>query len=407
MPQINITEHWASRVKSGPTDIRYTDESLPGFGLRVNPSGRKSWFVTYRSPISKTPSGQPVQREQNLGLYPAMSPKDARSRAVEIKQAVQRGEDPFAPAPTGGLTIDEFWDQTYKPHLRDKKGRKPRTIDDVDAMVRVWLKPKLGHKPMAEITAADIEKLHDEIGSTHKFPYRANAMVRYTRPMFKLAIKRKVYNGSNPCEGIELFKETKRTRRLTIDELYRLWQALDAMENDKSPYNPNYARAVRAMLLTPNRKMEVVDITWEMIDSAEGGFLTDSKNGEINIPMTKALTDLFKCVPRIKDNPFVFTSTVKDGGRISTVHPKAWRWLMKKAGIANLRIHDLRRSVASFALNNIELPLDRIGTLLNHKTLETTKGYAYLEDVSKAKDAERVSAGVIDLATKRAEKQAA
>lgn len=410
MARINITEQIASRVKPGTTNTRYTDQNLLGFGLRVNPKGTKAWFVTYRSPTTKTVTGEPVQREQNIGTYPEMSVKDARQRATEIKLAVKRGEDPFAPAVAlTGPTITEYWETKYRRHGLSKKEWKAKTVEGYDTHMRVWVTPEWGSRPISSIKFEDVNALHEKIGTSGNdgegAKYMANGMVRLVRAMMKHAILHKAHPGPNPAEGVEMYKEHKRKRRLSKGEIARLWNALDWFERECTHYNANNARAVRALLLTPNRKMEVVEWEWDWIKD-HGIEVPDSKTGEIRVPLTTPLREHLESIPKIEGNPFVFTSTVKKGDRMYCIDREAWAMILEHAEITGLRIHDLRRSVASFALNILKLPLKRIGAALNQTCEQTMNGYALLEDETKAEDMEAISATIIDLATKRKEKAA-
>jgi len=370
--------HWDTEVKS--------------LGLRIGKTNKRSWFVQYRV------AGK--QRNPNLGDWPAMTVKEARTLATEIKLEGKKGIDRFAsPAPVAGMpTIANVWDD-YLAYAKSARSNKPGSIADKKSVYANWVKPKWGDTPLAEIDDTEIEAHRLAIGE--RSLAQSNKMVSLMSQIMKWAIRSKRRPGPNPVAEIEKFKIKERHRRLSKDEAERLWAALDVFEYEQRiPINAT--KLVRALIISGRRKnemqkllrAEIKDLTIEQ-DGTKTGWLTSS--------LTEALKNILESIPEIEGNPYVFTSDRKSGAAIDINH-KQWKSILAEAKIVGLTIHDLRRSYASFALNS-GVPLHTVGQLLGHKSLQTTLRYAYLDDSVKAQAAEKSSTVILDIV--RRKKQAA
>jgi integrase len=179
-------------------------------------------------------------------------------------------------------------------------------------------------------------------------------------------------DGVNPCWKVKRYKEVKRERYLMPDELARLGKVLREAHEE-----PEAANCIRLLLLTGCRLGEIQTLKWDYVDLEVGVLrLPDSKTGVKLVPVGNAVIEVFKSIPKVKNNPYVITGRVE--GQHLTDMQKPWRRLRKRAGLDGLRIHDLRHSFASDALQ-LGQDLTMIGRLLGHTQVQTTARYAHLK----------------------------
>jgi integrase len=388
---ITLTEAMIRSAKSpqiGFTELR--DGEVGGFGARIGKTTRV-FYLRYQFP------GEKGKRTRTIGQCRVMPLKEARADAAAIKAEAKKGIDRFATIePEVTVTIPVLW-EAYKKHLETKRGRKPKTVSGYGKLVNRWIAPEFVGKQVHEITYRNVLDLHTKIGDTGA-TYQANAMVRLLRPMMKWVIKRDELDIKNPAEGIELYREFERDRVLDQEEAARLWTALDAFEYEQR-CNPNMIRAIRALIITGCREMEMCSLKWDYVKKTMNE-LPDSKGGAIKVAKVQAFTDLLADIERVEGNPYVFTSTKRKGGHIDGISPKVWKAILKEAKIENLRPHDLRRSTASFWMNFGGLSIYEVSQQLNHKSLQTTKRYARLLDTTRIKKAEE-GAVILDIFTRK------
>lgn len=390
---VNLTEAYIGSAKAPTTGyVIHWDTEVKCLGVRVHSTNKRSWFLSYRV------SGK--QRTPNLGDWPEMTVKEARLLAGEIKREGKKGIDRSAPPePAKRLLTLADVGEDYRTYAKGKKKNSTATMASKDSIYKKWLKPKWGDKPLAEIGYPEIEAMHMEIGALTEA--QANKMVALMSPLMKWAIKNGHRPGPNPVADVEKFKIEKRRRRLDKDEAERLWSALDVIEYEQRiPINAT--KLVRALFISGRRKNEMqrlrrADIKDVVVEQ------DDTKTGWLASSLSEALKGILESIPEIEGNPYVFTSDRKPGVAIDINH-KQWKAILAEAKIVGLTIHDLRRSYASFALNS-GVPLHVVGQLLGHKSLQTTLGYAYLDDSVKAEAAEKASVVILDIA--RRKKQAA
>ena len=179
-------------------------------------------------------------------------------------------------------------------------------------------------------------------------------------------------DGVNPCWKVKRYKEIKRERYPTPEELARLGKVLRESNSELEAVN-----CIRLLLLTGCRLSEIQTLKWEHIDLGAGVLrLPDSKTGAKLVAIGKAVVEVFKTIPKVKDNPYVITGQIE--GQHLTDMQRPWRRLRKRARLDDLRIHDLRHSFASDALQlGEDLPM--IGKLLGHTQVQTTARYAHLK----------------------------
>jgi integrase len=202
-------------------------------------------------------------------------------------------------------------------------------------------------------------------------PYAANRVVALVREMFNLARLWGVYNGDNHATGIELFLEEKRDRFLQPHEFPKVFEALNAEPN------PYVKTALLVALLTGARPGEVLTMRWGDVDLHQAIWrIPDTKARRLHwLPLPQPVVTLLHALPRVRDNTYVFPGRNERGHRTNI--SKAWTCVHMYARLADLRIHDLRRTLGSWlAASGASLP--RIGKALNHSQVSTTAIYARL-----------------------------
>ncbi|MFN0194656.1 MAG: tyrosine-type recombinase/integrase [Aestuariivirga sp.] len=259
---------------------------------------------------------------------------------------------------------ERFIEQYIPSHL------KATTQSEYTRAIRLFIKPKIGKLTTADAARSDIAEFHH---SLRTIPYQANRVVGVLSVMFAQAeLWGLRAEGTNPCRGIKKFKEQKRERFLSQDELKRLGNALLEAE----PNAPSAVRCIRLLTLTGCRLSEIQTLKWDYVDlDASIIRLPDSKTGKKTIFLGKLVVEEIRRIPKFDDNPFVIAGYIP--GQYLTDIQRPWRRIRKAAGLEDVRIHDLRHTFASRAVA-LGQGLTTIGKLLGHTQTQTTARYAHL-----------------------------
>lgn len=391
-----------------PREAKLWDSDVRGFFLRVLPSGSKVYAVSYgsgrRGVIRRVTIGEhgaPWTPDPATGEARSLTCELARQEAERLRGEVRAGGDPGAQRVTERAlpTLAEFAERYLTDYAAPHK--KPATVAADRGLLGLRERPRrrfkaspkprtilaaLGSRRVDKITAGDVTRLHLDWKDT---PTRANRALALLSHMFAMAEKWGVRPraADNPCRGVDRFDEQRRERFLSADELARLGAALDFAEKadaknkslDDGAESPFACAAVRLLILTGCRMSEILTLRWEDVD-AERGVLTIAapKEGRpkavvLNAPARAVLTSL----RRLKSNPFVIVGRVHGQHLTDLEHP--WQRIRKRAGLEDVRLHDLRHSFASVAVaGGASLPI--IGALLGHSQPATTQRYAHLSD---------------------------
>ena len=354
-------------------DAVFWDRDLPGFGVRVYSSGRKVYVVQTRGPGTGP-------RRVTIGRHGEVSANEARGRAVVIIDRIKRGEDPDPPPPAPTWTVADMAERYMEAHVA--VNCRPKTKELYGRVVTAYILPELGELPIEAVDRVHVSALHYALRDK---PYQANHAVDVLSKMFSLAEAWGLAPPRrNPCRSVRRYKERRRERFLTPEEYRRLGGVLDDAEEDGSVW-PSAIAALRLLMLTGCRKNEIVTLRWDDVDRTAGELrLRDSKTGARRVPLTPAVEAVLAGIPRIAGNPWVIVGQ-KPGAHLASLD-SIWIRLRARAGLGNVRIHDVRHSYASRALALGEgLPM--IGKLLGHVKVTTTARYAHL-----ARDTEKASA---------------
>lgn len=357
------------------------DDRISGFGLRVYPTGRKSFVLRYRL------RGERRQRWTVLGHYGVVTAEQARGLARQWLQDARTGEDPGAraAAPDDGpvATMADLYERYHREWASRRK--KPSSAD-MDALLwRTHLAPTLGHRRVESLERGDVEAIH---GAMHDRPVSANRVRSLLSKMLNLAEEWGMRpRGSNPATLIRPYREQRRERYLDHDELARLGATLDRALADGTE-DPYAVAAIRLLLLTGARRSEILRLTWAEVDLDRGVLrLSDSKTGRSTRFLPPQAVDLLRSLPRTPENLHVIPGRVAGAHRADLKGP--WRRISKAAGIPDVRLHDLRHTYASVAISaGLSLPV--VGKLLGHARARTTDRYAHLLD-----SAQREASGLI------------
>ena len=346
--------------KVAPAREVHWDDELRGFGVRVYPNGEKSYVFSYRH--------QGRKRLIALGRVTEQTLDEARDEALSHKLGLCHDDrDPLVQRERAllGDTIAELCTAYLERYAKARK--RSWRLDE--QRIAKYIVPEWGTLKAAALKRMDVAALHRRVGATH--PYAANRIVELVSKMFELARLWGIVEEDHPNPGrrIEAFHEVKRERRVTQEEMPRLGAAIQA--------EPNVVvrAAICLYLLTGARKEELLKSRWRDIDWDRAEWtLPETKNGKSHvIPLSRPAVQLLKSLPRDPANPYVFQGAL--AGRPLVNISKPWLRIRAAAGIPDVRLHDLRRTVGSMlAQNNHSLHL--IGRVLNHQDTASTLVYA-------------------------------
>ena len=212
-----LTDRIIENIKPGDREIIIWDTEVKGFGVRVQPSGQRSYILKYRNIHG-------ITRKPKIGVHGDLTVEQARTIAGDWKQAVRRGKDPSAElqAARQAPTVADLAADYLQRHALPNK--RPASVSIDRSMLDRLILPRLGRMKVVAVTRRDVEAIH---ASLRAKPYLANRVVALLSKMFNLAAAWGWRDG-NPARGIPRYHEDRRQRWLAADELKRLWVALEA-----------------------------------------------------------------------------------------------------------------------------------------------------------------------------------
>lgn len=373
--KMRLTNQIVERLATTGKDYKVWDEGYPGLYVRVSPAGAKSYGYWYRNADRRG-------RSIVLGKTSNTKIDQARKAAVDIHKQVNDGDDPSA-IRQGHLkapNIAQLWETYLEQHARPKK--KPRSVEEDERLWRLHLKSRFARMKVASIGVADVRKMHADMRGT---PGAANRATALLSKMMSFAVEND-WRNDNPCKRVERYPEHAVERFLTPAEAKRILTALDE-ESDQCA-----ATIIRFLLLTGSRKSQAMSLRWDALSDLEGSQPTwtiragtqKSERGarkDLRMQLSREAASLLVRWRRACPTPsLVWVFPSERDPKISRQCIKDfWMQFRAKMGVPDLRIHDLRHSFASFAVN-AGVPIASIQKALCHKDIRTTLRYAHLSD---------------------------
>ncbi|HAU28672.1 MAG TPA: site-specific integrase [Rhodospirillaceae bacterium] len=361
-----LTKKLIEATTASPKDQIIFDDELPRFGVRIKPSGAKSYVLRYRV------HGR--SRSYTIAPCSVMVPDTARKRARELLGDIERGHDPaeVRQSKRNAPTVDMLAADYIERHAMPNKRERSRKADE--AMLELHIRPALGKIKVADVSRRDIEKLHISLQDT---PYQANRVLALLSKMFSLAVAWG-WRADNPVRGVPKYQEEKRERWLDDKELAILMAALEEHSESAS------AAAIRFLILTGARRSEVLNAEWNQFDLERAVWIKSSHHTKQKkahyVPLSPAALEVLhgrQIANQAQPSLFVFPGRGTDKPQQEL--KKFWNKILTETKLKNLRLHDLRHTYASHLVSSgVSLPI--VGQLLGHTQSQTTHRYAHLAD---------------------------
>jgi integrase len=406
MPGVKLTKRAVDAIGTVTRATYFFDTDLPGFFLRVMPTGSRSWGFEYR-----VGSGRAApKRRVTIASFGKLTPEEARNVAKRLAADVAHGTDPAADkvARAREITVEGLVDLYEREGcfvqrgIRQGEPMKPLTKAYTMARLRHHVIPLLGRKRVSEVGSDDIERFvrdvttgktakDEKVGPRRRIVVRggdgaARKVVRDLSAVFSFAARRKLVS-SNPCDLARVRKtDNRRDRFLTLDDVQKLGRAFDALEGNVNAKAVNIARL---WALTGCRRNEIAALRWSEIDFDRGLLiLADSKTGKSVRPLGAPALALLENLPRQDDCDFVFPGERGKSHYQGT--KKVWPEVTKRAGLTGVTPHTLRHTLGSTATSDGEA-LALTGAILGHANHRSTAIYAHVQHDPSRQAADRVT----------------
>jgi integrase len=376
MPRVHLTRQFAegAACPAGRPKIDFFDAGQRGFMLEVRASGGKTFYQRYTDNRGR-------ERQYKLGPADVLTLDQARRKARLVLAQALVGDDPqqqrreLRAIPT----LKEFVRDRYLPHVKSYK----RSWCTDETVLRLHILPLLGAQPVDQIKNEEISELLRVMRDKGYASGTTNRVLILLRYIYNLGRKWRIAGmAQNPTLGLSTAPDVQRDRFLSAEETQRLIAAIEADENQTA------AQAIMLLLLTGGRRNEITQAKWDYVNWERRTLLVPlSKSGKPRaIALNGPALALLRAIPRT-DNPYIFPSPVNGKPSASLFFP--WDRIRKRAGLKDVRLHDLRHSYASFLVNQ-GISLYVVQGLLGHAHSRTTQRYAHLAHETLLDAAERV-----------------
>jgi integrase len=330
----NLTDERIRRLKPGPNGAFLWDAKLSGFGVRVTPSGTKSFVVGFRTGRR--------WRLKAIGRVGEMALSVARDHAREMLVAVRKGVDPVAEseARRNALTVRTMLDRWMKEH--SERENRPATIAKNRALIRRNLQGAISRIPAAVVKRADVDNLKSQLRAK---PVEFNRTLALLRAAFNWAIRNEVAGvDTNPAASVRPYAEQPRDRVLSPDELRRIAAALSELEAQGA--NKYAVLAVRLLAMTGWRISEVLGLRWQDLRPDRGeALLIDTKTGTRWASISTEALAILDGIQRVGEH--VFPGRSRAGGLGYGAVADTLKRACKRAGVADVSPHVFRASAAT------------------------------------------------------------
>jgi len=367
--RLHLNGKLIERMCRADCDYHVKDDEVRKLHVKVTPAGAKTFLLRYRN-------ADGVERKLKLGNFPDMNVTTARRLASENLLRVSQGSDPSADksAKRRGDTFQEFSDRFMIEYAEVKL--RPKSIQNYRQILNGALLPHLGGKKMRSITRSDLQQFQK---SYRHRKYQANRAVMLTRRIFNYAEEMgDVPENSNPAKGVTLFKEDRRERLLSKDEMNKIGDAIRKLSKEKP--NAVYAyRAIQTLFLTGCRTGEALRLRWSGVDfERETLNFPQTKTEPRKQDMTDELIELLRDLQSQNFSEWVFPG--RDPGKHLTDLKKSWTAILREAEIDGVRLHDIRHTIISDLANNTDLAT--AAAIAGHKTIRATAIYVHARSES-------------------------
>jgi integrase len=391
-PKLALTKRLIDAAAAGSGQTFIWDAQLPGFGVLVLPSGLKSFVYQYRTRDDRR------SRRLTIGRYGVWTVDAARDEARALAFRVSKGEDPLAERKSARTaeTMDQLFNLYLAEHAAVKNAASTR--ESVERLLSRAIRPQLGKLKVNRISAADVAKLHHGLRGTPRQANHALAVVSKALSLAEVWGMRP--HNSNPCGAIARFPENHRKRFLNGVEVGRVGEALEEAETIGLPWRVNLegpnakhlprphnrrtklswqaVAIIRLLLMTGARLSEIVTLERAHVDVAAVTLALPDRKGGGRVPhpvsphVIALLGDLLQrgkgrwLFPRDDDAKKPVTVALVEN---------AWQRVRGRAGVEDVRIHDLRHTVGTYA-TQAGVNAFIVRDLLRHKNVTTTDRYS-------------------------------
>lgn len=367
MPKVSLDAAFV-RTVTCPEDknrIEYFDTNIKGFTLEVRISGGKTYYLRYRDDYKR-------QRQHKIGDAQSISFDKARAAAERLRSRVVLGEDPAEAKKIKRAipTIAELYRDVYLPYLQSYR----RNMQSDLSFHQIHMLPRFGSKHLDELKQQDVIDAQQSMRKAGYSAGTANKFIVQIRYMYNVAKKRGIPGADiNPAAGVKQFRVEGRERFLTQEEIQRLRVAVEKSSNKQLKY------IVALLLMLGCRKLELLNAKWEHFDLERRTWkIPLSKSGKMrHVPLSIAAVDLLKELPRWKGCPYVLPNP-RTFNPYTDFH-EPWHTACRRAGLKDVRIHDLRHTFAS-NLVNAGHSLFVVSRALGHANIVQTARYSHLAD---------------------------